>query len=138
MVQRVLKEGKIKRVSRTVKPTLMPENKVARLKFALSMVNHQTGKFSNLFNCIHVDEKFFYMTKIKKKFHVLPEEEIPTLTCKSKRFIGKVMLLAAVARPRYDPHRKTQFDGKIGICNARTSTKKFEKPSPRDIGDKAF
>ncbi|KAF0705573.1 hypothetical protein AaE_014460 [Aphanomyces astaci] len=34
---------------------------------------------------------------------------------KSKKFITKVMFLAAVARPRYDAHKKQMFDGKIGI-----------------------
>ncbi|ETN22044.1 hypothetical protein PPTG_20876 [Phytophthora nicotianae INRA-310] len=30
----------------------------------------------------------------------------------SKRFIPKTMFLAALARPRYDPHRKQEWDGK--------------------------
>ncbi|ETV68359.1 hypothetical protein H257_15680 [Aphanomyces astaci] len=39
---------------------------------------------------------------------------IPTSRVKSKRFITKVMFLAAVARPRYDFHNKAMFDGKTG------------------------
>ena len=42
------------------------------------------------------------------------DEPRPTRTCKSKRFT-KVMFMAAVARPRYDPAKKAYFDGKIGI-----------------------
>ncbi|TBU00089.1 hypothetical protein CWI36_1747p0010 [Hamiltosporidium magnivora] len=42
-------------------------------------------------------------------------EEKPERNCKSKRFITKIMFMAAVARPRYDAHRKLYFDGKIGI-----------------------
>ena len=34
---------------------------------------------------------------------------------KSKRFIAKVMFLAAVAHPRYDNHKKAYFNGKIGL-----------------------
>ena len=34
---------------------------------------------------------------------------------KSKRFITKVMFMAAVARPRFDFNKKHLFDGKIGI-----------------------
>ncbi|ETV69288.1 hypothetical protein H257_14915 [Aphanomyces astaci] len=34
---------------------------------------------------------------------------------KSKNFITKVMFLAAVARPRYNPSTKVSFDGKIGV-----------------------
>lgn len=36
-------------------------------------------------------------------------------TCKSKRFISKVMFLAAVARPRFDNHKQEIFNGKLGI-----------------------
>ena len=39
----------------------------------------------------------------------------PERNSKSKKFITKVMFMAAVARPRYDTHRKHYFDGKIGI-----------------------
>ncbi|KAG3235725.1 hypothetical protein PI124_g19248 [Phytophthora idaei] len=31
------------------------------------------------------------------------------------RNIEKTMFLAAAARPRWDPHRKTEFGGKIGL-----------------------
>lgn len=111
----VLKEGRLKRVNSTVKPHLGEENKIQRLKFALDMLEPESDKFKEMFNMVHVDEKWFYLTKIKKKFYLVPEEEIPHRTVQSKRFITKVMFLTAVARPRWDPHRKTFFDGKIGI-----------------------
>ncbi|KAH7839797.1 hypothetical protein Vadar_009016 [Vaccinium darrowii] len=50
-----------------------------------------------------------------EKFYLLPEEDEPLHTCKSKRFITKVMFLAAVARPRFDTNQNEVFSGKIGI-----------------------
>jgi hypothetical protein len=46
---------------------------------------------------------------------MLPEEDVPERTCKSKNFIGKVMFLVAVARPRYDFDDNETFSGKIGV-----------------------
>ena len=50
----------------------------------------------------------------------------------NKRYISKVILLAAVARPRYDFHRKAKFDGKIGIWPIveTTPAKRFSPNRP--------
>ena len=71
--------------------------------------------FKGMFNYVHIDEKWFYMSKESEKYYLLPQEQEPLRTCKSKRFIAKVMVLAAVACPRFDSSRNQQFDGKIGI-----------------------
>ena len=39
----------------------------------------------------------------------------PHRTCKSKKFICKVMFMCAVCRPMYNPDGSLLFDGKIGI-----------------------
>ena len=44
----------------------------------------------------------------------MPEEEDPVRTIQNKNFIGKVMFLVALARPRYDDEGNLTFDGKIG------------------------
>jgi len=109
------KEGNIlKRISSTVKPILTDRNKQARLQFSLSKVKPD-GYFEDLFNYVHIDEKWFYLTKEKRSYYVTLDEELPERTCKSKRFISKVMFMAAVARPRYDHAKKQYFDGKIGL-----------------------
>lgn len=112
---RIMKEGNLKRVSSTVKPTLTDTNKLERLRFALSMLQENSNEFRPMYDTVHVDEKWFYLTKIKKNFYLLPDESAPERSVKSKRFITKVMFMAAVARPRFDPHKKTVFDGKIGL-----------------------
>src|SRR5690349_1992898 len=56
-----------------------------------------------------------YLTKSKNNYYLLPEEDMPHRTVKSKRFILKVMFLAEVARPRFDTHTRLEFDDNIGI-----------------------
>ena len=52
---------------------------------------------------IHIDEKWFYLTKCKRSYYVLLGEEIPQRTCKNKRFISKVMVAydSSLAHPRW-------------------------------------
>jgi hypothetical protein len=64
---------------------------------------------------VHVDEKWFYLSKDKMNFYLLSDEDIPHRQVQSKRFIGNVMFLAALAKPRWDYNRKIKFSGKIGL-----------------------
>ncbi|XP_074346321.1 uncharacterized protein LOC141685095 [Apium graveolens] len=68
-----------------------------------------------MYNVIHVDEKWFYMTRKNEKYYLLLDEEEPYRTCKSKNFVAKVMFLAAIARPRFDEEGNVIFSGRIGI-----------------------
>ncbi|KAL6530492.1 hypothetical protein OROMI_028381 [Orobanche minor] len=72
-----------------------------------------------LFKCmnhiVHIDEKWFYLTKSSEKYYLHPDEPDPYRSCKSKKFITKVMFLCAVSRPIYNLDGTLIFDGKIGI-----------------------
>lgn len=68
-----------------------------------------------LYNVVHVDEKWFNMYEASAKVYLTPSEDVPYRACANKRYIGKVMLLAAVARPRCAFGKKAHFDGKLGI-----------------------
>ena len=103
-----LKAGDLKRVSSAVKPVLTQENMVQRVKFCRTFVL-SSGLFDPMYNRIHLDEKWFYLTKASRTYYLSNDEDTPHRTCKSKRYIGKIMFLAAVARPR------PGFDGKLGI-----------------------
>ena len=59
---------------------------------------------------LHVDEKWFYMTQDGRNYYLLLEEPDPIRTI-PKNCIGKVMFLAAVARPRYDSEGNMTFNG---------------------------
>lgn len=109
------KEKVIKRHSNSLRPMLTPQNKKERLEFALSYIDQTTNYFKSMENVVHVDEKWFYLSRDKMNFYLLPEEDVPHRQVQSKRFITKVMFLAALAKPRWDYHRKTSFDGKLGL-----------------------
>ncbi|XP_071740997.1 uncharacterized protein [Rutidosis leptorrhynchoides] len=55
------------------------------------------------------------MSRSSKRYYIVPGENEPSRTCKRKKFITKVMFLAAVARPRHDASGNEVFSGKIGI-----------------------
>ncbi|KAF0685352.1 Aste57867_22736 [Aphanomyces stellatus] len=119
LVIRHMQETKrLKGRSSYVKPALMDANKIERVTFALGFLRprpHGSHFFDDMYNRVHVDEKWFFLTKVKRTFYVYEDEELAHRAAKSKRFITKVMFLAAVARPRYDHHLKCTFDGKLGI-----------------------
>ncbi|CAN0269866.1 unnamed protein product [Pylaiella littoralis] len=64
---------------------------------------------------VHVDEKWFYLYKEGQKFYLYDDEIPPVRKVQSKRFITKVMFIAAVARPRHNPDANAHFNGKIGM-----------------------
>ncbi|KAF0685508.1 hypothetical protein As57867_022548, partial [Aphanomyces stellatus] len=118
-IQRHMAEVKtLKARTSRLKPLLTPANALERLKYAWSFLRPGScGShiFVDLYDQVHVDEKWFFITTVNKKFYVYDDEEIALRAVKSKNFITKVMFIAAVARPRWDAHRKTFFDGKLGI-----------------------
>ena len=110
----------IKRISSRLKPLLRESNKMARIQHCLDNLDKATTgsatpSFTTMENDVHMDEKWFMMTKVDKNYYLLPDEEEPTRAIQNKNCIGKVMLLCAVARPRYDRDGKLTFSGKIGM-----------------------
>ena len=106
------KRGVLLRYTSRIRPQLTDANKVARLKWALDHVKADLT-MHDMMDLVHVDEKWFFMARITNKLYLLPGEEPPHRATKSKRFIGKVMFLSAVARPRWDDTNNCMFDGKI-------------------------
>ena len=72
-------------------------------------------KFLNMMDCIHVDEKWFFLSWQRERYLLLPEEKNPKWCIKSKSHITKAMFLCAVARPRFNPCANSWWDGKLGI-----------------------
>ncbi|GAA0148497.1 hypothetical protein LIER_07921 [Lithospermum erythrorhizon] len=95
------------------KSSLHRRIKEARLRFCLSMLENKSGvnsstsslTFLEMYDRVVIDEKWFYMSQESEKYYLVPNENEPYRTCKSKRFIPKVMFLVAVdnARPHIDP-----------------------------------
>jgi len=62
-----------------------------------------------MYDYVHIDKKCFYLTKKSRRFY-LGKDELPVRKTKGKRFVTKVMFLAAVARPWWDNHENRMFD----------------------------
>ncbi|CAN0350163.1 unnamed protein product, partial [Discosporangium mesarthrocarpum] len=103
---------------RWVKPMLSDMHKHDRVGFALSHMHRKGGArvvVDDMYDWIHVDEMWFYVMKDGRGIYLHPEEDAPKPPrAQNKRFITKVMFLAAVARPRMTSDG-VWFDGKIRI-----------------------
>ena len=116
-VQRMLLHRNVCHIhTSSLKPTLTEENKMSRMELALSFIDkNNTSKFKNMEDLIHIDEKWFYLTKDGQCFIIAADKEEPYRHVQHKSFLMKIMFLCAVARPRYNMNKNTWSDGKIGI-----------------------
>ena len=112
-LNRCLKSGVLNKTRSAVKPVLTCANKVERVKYCKSFIN-QDGNFKDMHKRIDIDEKWWYITKVKTGYIVAPGEKAPDRKVKHKSHIPKVMCLAASARPRKNPTTGEWWDGKIG------------------------
>ncbi|KAF0709244.1 hypothetical protein AaE_012926, partial [Aphanomyces astaci] len=112
-LHRYLKAGMFRAHSNAIRPTLTDANKYNRMKFALGFVQHDM-EFDELLDYVHIEEKWFYITKTTRRYYLVPGEREPERKCKNKRFVTKVMFLTAVARPRFNEDTQKWWDGKIG------------------------
>ena len=134
-VQRMLLQQDVHTSS--LKPTLTDENKVSRMELALSFIDkNDTSKFKHMEDLIHINKKWFYLTKDGQCFIIGADEAEPYRHVQHKSFLTKIMFLCVVARPRYNTNKNAWFDGKIGIWPigkwelAQRSSKKHAKGMP--------
>ncbi|CAN0475688.1 unnamed protein product, partial [Discosporangium mesarthrocarpum] len=84
---------------RWVKPVLSDKQKRDRVGFALSHMHWKGGAtvvVDDMYNWVHVNEKWFYVMKDGRGIYLHPEEDAPKPPrAQNKRFITKVMFLAA-------------------------------------------
>lgn len=76
----------------SIKPSLTDKNKIERLRYCANKVR-PNGLFDDMHNVVHINMKWFSLPRDKKT---------------------RVMFMAAVARPQWDPHKNEYFGGKIG------------------------
>ena len=115
-VQRWIVASTIRVHSNSLKPILTEENKLARLL----MANHfrdpkDPSKFQDMRDRIHLDEKWFFLTREKERYLLVSDEKNPKRCVKHKSHITKVMFLCAVARPHFNTSANSWWDGKLGI-----------------------
>ncbi|GMF30573.1 unnamed protein product [Phytophthora fragariaefolia] len=101
-LHRRIKAWQLRNVTSVVKPLLTEANRQARLQFCVCHVYAATLLFSDMLNMVYIDEKIFYVTQPTRQYLLLPGEVAPTRRVNSKRYITRVMVLAAVARPRFN------------------------------------
>jgi hypothetical protein len=98
-----------------LKPLLSEEHEFQRVCYAVKYFSANDNHYDDFFQCVHVDEKWFFLTEKQQKYYLAPNEQNPYRRARSKDHITKVMFLAAIARPRYDDDGTCIFDGKIGM-----------------------
>jgi hypothetical protein len=106
-----------------VKPTLTNVQVLNRIQFILQHFIYHAGHGIYRFRCtkhwVHLDEKWFYMTRLKTKRRKLPDDDrFDDNTTRHKSHIEKIMFLSVIGCPQtVDLPDGTQhhFDGKVGI-----------------------
>ena len=100
----------------SLKPILTEENKQSRFEMALSFRDPgNLGQYQDMRDRIHIDEKWFFLTRAKERYLLHHGEKNPKRSVKHKSHITKVMFLCAVARPRFNTSLNAWWDGKLGI-----------------------
>ncbi|XP_074303674.1 uncharacterized protein LOC141638161 [Silene latifolia] len=134
---RWVKEGLIKSHTNSIHPALSQEHKIIRLHFVIGKLVFdrilRCVMFKDMSHIIHIDEKWFYD---QSKMSILHGSNgpLPYRSCKSKRYITKIMFLATVSRPTYKENGEVLFDGKLGIWPFTYQEPAKRKSKNRDAG----
>ncbi|RAL48395.1 hypothetical protein DM860_005819 [Cuscuta australis] len=106
-LHRCIQKGQLQSHTNAIKPFLTEENNLKRLAFMLNQFVPESLPHSPIFkdfSCtIHVDEKWFEMSKQSLRVYKTEREREPHRTSKSKAHIPKLMHLCAVGRPIFGP-----------------------------------
>jgi hypothetical protein len=70
-------------------------------------------QFKDFLDHVFIDEKWFFLTQKSAKYYLLPDEDDPHCTSKTKNYIPRLMFLGVSALPRFHDG-VCIFDGKIG------------------------
>jgi hypothetical protein len=104
-----------------VKPLLNNQHLVNRLAFVNNEIDATTNHYNDMYNRIHIDEKWFNAKETTSRIYLAEDEEDPVNTTRHKSHIPKCLHLCAVGRPRKgrlnDNGRNNNswsWDGKIG------------------------
>jgi hypothetical protein len=59
-----------------IKPILTDVNKMARLEFCLNKQG-ANGVYNAMFDRVHVEEKWFFLTRVTERYYLAPDKERP-------------------------------------------------------------
>ena len=93
------KLGELRRHTSTVKPLLKPENMIKRLEYCISMldpiwISLPNPIFKMMDDMIHIDEKWFYMTKKRVPTISAPKKLNLSAKCTTRTISTKLCFLA--------------------------------------------
>ncbi|XP_021856161.1 uncharacterized protein [Spinacia oleracea] len=116
---RMIKRGNVRPHTNPLHPGLQDPNMVQRVKWVINLLegdNPQTKRqYQPMFDFVHIDEKWFYLSKKAQRMYLGRDERGKYKSGKSSKFIPKVMFTAAIARPRFNSQNECTFDGKLMI-----------------------
>ncbi|ETV68997.1 hypothetical protein H257_15147 [Aphanomyces astaci] len=87
-----MSEPRFSAKSNWLKPRLTDANIKLRLEFAMSFLRSGPGDrrvFSDMHDIVHVDEKWFYLTKNKNVYYIYDDEVLAIRSVQSKSHITK-------------------------------------------------
>ncbi|XP_057517056.1 uncharacterized protein LOC130798185 [Amaranthus tricolor] len=88
-VWRLIKKSEIKAHSNPLHPALTDANKLRRVKWILSLIQEDSIQrhpiYKGMLDFIHIDEKWFYLTKKTKRVYLAHKEKIPYRAAKSSK-----------------------------------------------------
>ena len=109
----MIKEKSLRVHSSCVRPALRDAVKQNRVDFAIEQLNNEKTAFKQMYAVVHIDEKWFKITKVNCRYVLTPTKSNPERGVQSKQHIPKIMFLCAIARPRRVGN--AYFDSKIDI-----------------------
>ncbi len=102
-------------VSIAIKPLLTDQHKLQRVFFATDKVDAAETKYHGFYDSVHIDEKWFFISKDAFRVYIATDEIPPERYAQNWNHQIKVMILCALACPRFDDNGNCTFDGKIGM-----------------------
>ncbi|XP_074371109.1 uncharacterized protein LOC141712171 [Apium graveolens] len=118
-INRIINRGLIKPHTNPLHLALKEANLFQRVEWVLNLLMGDTPttkrQYYPMYNFIHIDEKWFYLSKKSQRVYLERNEKGKYRAAKSSKFIPKVMFTSVVARPRFNTENECTFDGKIGI-----------------------
>ncbi|ETV68651.1 hypothetical protein H257_15457 [Aphanomyces astaci] len=102
------------------KPFLTEANTKNRVKHALSFLRSSSNGtiFDNMNSYVHVDEKWFFLTTVKKSFYAYDDEELPKRQLKSKQSAD---VAPSIKNESVTPSRRSSAQASIGTRDTMQS-----------------
>ncbi|KAG6962949.1 hypothetical protein JG687_00006835, partial [Phytophthora cactorum] len=114
---RYVKIGWLRRAVSHVKPALSDAHKFRRLILYDARPSHigSSYRMQHMYGVVYIVEVWFNLYKGTAIYYLTPDEGLPYRSTPKPRYIGMVIFLAAIARPRFNVRAKKSFDGNNGI-----------------------